>query len=110
MQFTNTLISVAALASITSAAALSQSSTATGTSDWWYWTVTNLTITSTPAAPASNYQFFIQYFGQATKANCSGVAEAIKCSDSAYTVTAKEGKRKFNSYNFYLPIGFEVPY
>lgn len=100
MKLTNALISFASLASISSAAALPQSST--GTSDWWYWTVTNLTITSTPAAPASNYQFFVQYFGQATKANCSGVAEAIKCSDSAYTVTAKEGKRKFLSLSTFL--------
>lgn len=86
MQFTKAIISLASLSSLTSALALPQ--TFTGTSDWWYWTITNLTISSPPSSSVHNYKFNIRYFGQATKVSCSGIRETntITCSDSAYSV------------------------
>lgn len=93
MQFTTALISLATLATISSANPVPQSYP--GANNWGYWNVTGLTITTTPAVPDKTYQFNVQYYSQTLKATCYGPVGNIRCSDSSYSVTSPEGKRKF---------------
>ncbi|KAE9981795.1 hypothetical protein BLS_002201 [Venturia inaequalis] len=93
MQFSTALLSLAALATFSSANPVPQSGF-TGTSKWWYWTVTDLTLTSTPLVPKYQYKFNIQHYSQTLKANCSGPAEKIVCSDQSYTISVQEGPFK----------------
>ncbi|TID13666.1 hypothetical protein E6O75_ATG01644 [Venturia nashicola] len=103
MQFTTALVTLATLASISSAApapaAAPQAPAFTGTSKWLYWTVTDLSITSSPTAPKEQFKFTIQYKGQSTKTTCTGPAEAIKCLDASFTINADQGRTEFHTFN-----------
>ncbi|QDS76268.1 hypothetical protein FKW77_001657 [Venturia effusa] len=88
MQLTSTLVPLAALVSIGAAAALPE--TVAAPSEWGYWGVTNFTITTTPLVPAYTYQFSVQKNSVPEAASCGGVAGAITCSDSTYTITVSD--------------------